>query len=358
MRGLDVLGCILAVFLWRAGSVSIERVDYDYFKYHTMPEISEWMAQIAKTHPDVVSIVEYGKTYELRTISLLKIGLNTGLKKKAIWMDCGIHAREWISPAFCQYFVNQILQSYQTNTKIEEMLKNMDFYVTPVLNIDGYIYTWSTNRLWRKNMSPGPEGLNCSGTDLNRNFDANWGTIGVNFNCTSEIYPGRSAVSEPEAQAVTYFVGSRREDFLCFLTIHSYGQLLLLPYGHPNFTATNYQELMDVGLAAADAIRMVHGTNYTVGTSPAVLYPNSGSSRDWARMQGIPYSFTFELRDKGTFGFILPEDQIKPTCEEAYSGAMHIIGYAHDKAFNSATSIMAATLWTVLLAAGVTSSHL
>ncbi|KAM9820895.1 carboxypeptidase O-like [Neosynchiropus ocellatus] len=357
MRGLDILGFILVVFLARAGSVSIERVDYDYFKYHPMSEISQWMAQIAQAHPDVVSIVEYGKTYQLRTISLLKIGLNTGLKKKAIWMDCGIHAREWIAPAFCQYFVNQILQSYQTNPKLEEMLKNMDFYVTPVLNIDGYMYTWSTNRLWRKNMSPGPEGQNCNGTDLNRNFDANWGTIGVNINCTSETYPGRSPVSEPEAQAVTYFVGSRSEDILCFLTIHSYGQLLLLPYGHPNFTASNYEELMDVGLAAADAIRAVHGTNYTVGTSPAVLYPNSGSSRDWARMKGIPYSFTFELRDNGTFGFELPEDQIKPTCEEAYSGAMHIIRYAHDKTFNSATGVAAATLWTVLLAAGVTGSH-
>lgn len=28
---------------------------------------------------------------------------------------------------------------------------------------------------------------------------------------------------------------------------------------------------MEVGLAAADAIRQVHGKNYTVGTSPAVL---------------------------------------------------------------------------------------
>lgn len=51
-------------------------------------------------------------------------------------------------------------------------------------------------------------------------------------------------MSEPEAQAVTYFLGHQIEDFLCFLTIHSYGQLLLVPYGHPNFTASNYNELV------------------------------------------------------------------------------------------------------------------
>uniref|UniRef100_A0A8D2ZJY6 Carboxypeptidase O n=1 Tax=Scophthalmus maximus TaxID=52904 RepID=A0A8D2ZJY6_SCOMX len=335
------------------------RVNYDYYKYHPMPEISNWMTQTAQDHPDVVTIVDYGHTYENRKISLLKIGLSTGEKKKVIWMDCGIHAREWIAPAFCQYFVRQILQTYKTDPKMEEMMKNMDFYVTPVLNVDGYIFSWkdNTTRLWRKNRSPGTSSCDCYGTDLNRNFDANWGTIGVSYDCCSEIYCGSKPVSEPEAQAVTDFVGSRKDDFLCFLTIHSYGQLLLVPYGHPNFTADNYDELMEVGLAAADAIRGVHGKNYKVGTSPAILYPNSGSSRDWARQQGIPFAYTFELRDNGTFGFQLPEDQIQPTCEEAFTGALHIITYAHEKTFNGATAATAA-LWTMLLAASVTGANL
>uniref|UniRef100_A0A3Q0STA8 Carboxypeptidase O n=1 Tax=Amphilophus citrinellus TaxID=61819 RepID=A0A3Q0STA8_AMPCI len=336
------------------------RVEYDYYKYHPMSEITSWMEQLVKDHPDVVTIVKYGKTYENKDISLLKIGLNTGKEKKAIWMDCGIHAREWIAPAFCQYFVRQILQTYKTDAKMEAMVKNMDFYVTPVLNIDGYIYSWASNttRLWRKNRSPGPSDCGCNGTDLNRNFDANWGTVGVSFNCCSQTYPGSKPMSEPEARSVADFLGSRKDSFLCFLTIHSYGQLLLVPYGHPNYTAPNYDELMMVGLGAAEAIWKVHGKNYTVGTSPDVLYANSGSSRDWARLQGIPLTYTFELRDKGTYGFELPEDQIQPTCEEAYSGALHIITYAHDKTFSGAVATSAVTLWTVLLAAGVTGATL
>lgn len=80
------------------------------------------------------------------------------------------------------------------------------------------------------------------------------------------------------------------------------------------------------------------------------LDPNSGSSRDWARLKGIPFAYTFELRDKGTFAFELPEDQIQPTCEEAYSGALHIITYVHDKTFNSAIVAVSASLRTVLVA--------
>ncbi|XP_031147779.1 carboxypeptidase O [Sander lucioperca] len=357
---LSSVGLSLLVLLSAMEAATVERVEYDYYKYHTMPEINDWMNKVQKDYPDVVTIVEYGQTYEKRVIRLLKIGFNTGKKKKAIWMDCGIHAREWIAPAFCQYFVRQILQAHKTDPKMQEMIKNMDFYVTPVLNMDGYIYSWkdNTTRLWRKNRSPGPPGCDSYGTDLNRNFDANWGTLGVSFNCSSNTYCGSQAVSEPEAQAVTYFVGSRKDDFLCFLTIHSYGQLLLVPYGHPNFTAPNYNELMEVGLGAADAIRSVHGMNYTVGTSPDVLYANSGSSRDWARFQGIPFSYTFELRDNGTFGFQLPEDQIQPTCEEAYSGALHIITYVYNKTFNGAVATAAATLWTMLLTVGVTGTTL
>lgn len=66
----------------------------------------------------------------------------------------------------------------------------------------------------------------------------------MSTDCCTEIYGGTQTLSEPEAQAVTYFVGSRIEDFLCFLTIHSYGQLLLVPYGNPNYTAPNYDELV------------------------------------------------------------------------------------------------------------------
>lgn len=103
---------------------------------------------------------------------------------------------------------------------------------------------------------------------------------------------------------------------------------------------------------------------------PVSADPNSGSSRDWARLKGIPFAYTFELRDNGTFGFKLPEDQIKPACEEAYDGALHIITYVHDKTFKVAATTAptisttasataaAATLWTILLALCITGTTL
>uniref|UniRef100_A0A665VG26 Peptidase M14 domain-containing protein n=2 Tax=Echeneis naucrates TaxID=173247 RepID=A0A665VG26_ECHNA len=312
---------------------------YDYTKYHPMEEIYRWMEEVERRNPELVSSTVYGHTIEGRNISLLKLGLENseGKEKKVIWVDCGIHAREWIAPAFCQWFVKEIVDSYKTNKKLKEMLQNLDIYVTPVINVDGYIFTWAneSTRLWRKSRSLPPGGSDCYGVDLNRNFNANWGTVGVSFDSCANTYCGTSPGSEPEVKAVMDFVGRMVDQILCFLTIHSAGQLLLLPYGHPHISAPNYDELVSVGQAAAVEMKKVHGMNYTVGTSPQILYPNSGSSRDWARLIGIPFSYTFELRDKGEFGHLLPEEQIQPACEEAYAGALSIITYVHDKPFTN-----------------------
>ncbi|XP_043096579.1 carboxypeptidase O-like [Puntigrus tetrazona] len=360
MRGLVIsVLVVLALMAQDSSAGGLEHRSYDYTKYHTMDEISAWMNQMERENPDVVSSMIYGQTYENRNITLLKIGLNSSTPKKAVWMDCGIHAREWITPAFCQHFVKEILGSFKTDSKVNMLLKNLDFYITPVLNMDGYIYSWrdNTTRLWRKSRSPGTGNCTCYGTDINSNFYANWGMVGNSRNCCSVLYNGPTVLSEPETKAVTDFLGAHQNQLLCYLTIHSFGQLILVPYGHPNISAPNYDELMEVGLAAAKAIKAVHGKSYKVGTPPDIMYANSGTSRDFARLIGIPYSFTFELRDEGHYGFLLPEDQIQPTCEEAYQGAMSIINYVHDKNFKSAAITVTATLWTTLTALWISSAN-
>lgn len=58
---------------------------------------------------------------------------------------------------------------------------------------------------------------------------------------------------------------------------------------------------------------------------------SSGCSDDWVFNQGIKYSFTFELRDKGKYGFLLPESQIKPTCQEIMLAVKLIASYILNK---------------------------
>ncbi|XP_006889223.1 PREDICTED: carboxypeptidase O [Elephantulus edwardii] len=323
---------------------------YRYDKYHPMEEIYQWMNQISEKYKDVVTQHFLGMTYENQSMNYLKISQSSNNSKKMVWMDCGIHAREWIAPAFCQWFVKEILQNYRENPRISRFLRNLDFYVLPVLNIDGYIYTWTTNRNWRKSRSSHNNGT-CFGTDLNRNFNISWCSVGASRNCQDLTFCGTGPVSEPETRAVASFIENKKEDILCFFTMHSYGQLILTPYGYTKNKSSNHEELIQVGEKAANALKAKHGTNYKVGSSADILYATSGSSRDWARDIGIPFSYTFELRDTGEHGFVLPDDQIQPTCEETMEAVLSVLDDVYNKYWssNSAGKVTSTTAGLTLL---------
>ncbi|MEE6463807.1 hypothetical protein FKM82_006061 [Ascaphus truei] len=94
---------------------------YDYEVYHPLEEIQSWMHHMNKTHADLISMFSVGKSYEGRPLFVLKLGKKTKAPKKAVWIDCGIHAREWIGPAFCQWFVKEVTFVYYTNAIVDFM---------------------------------------------------------------------------------------------------------------------------------------------------------------------------------------------------------------------------------------------
>lgn len=66
-----------------------------------------------------------------------------------VWIDCGIHAREWISPATCQWVLDQLTSGYNADPAITELLDTHDFHIMPVVNPDGYAYSWDEVRAFK-----------------------------------------------------------------------------------------------------------------------------------------------------------------------------------------------------------------
>uniref|UniRef100_A0A8C5R575 Peptidase M14 domain-containing protein n=1 Tax=Leptobrachium leishanense TaxID=445787 RepID=A0A8C5R575_9ANUR len=300
--------------------------DYNYTRYHPMGEIYGWMEDIHEKHSDLVSKHYMGSTYEERPIYYLKIGWPSKKQKKIIFMDCGMHAREWVSVAYCQWFVKELISNHKHDSELNKVLKQVDFYVVPVLNVDGYVYTWTTERLWRKNRSVHDNGT-CYGVDLNRNFDAQWCTVGTDPYCSSLVYCGPSPASELETKAMVTLIEKHKTEILCYLNMHSYSQLILYPYGYSSNISANNEELEKVATIAIERIMEKHKTEYAQGRASYILYFLSGASADWALDINIKLSFIFELRDDGTYGFELPPDQIEPTCEETMTAVMSIVEY-------------------------------
>ncbi|XP_063163964.1 mast cell carboxypeptidase A-like [Candoia aspera] len=215
---------------------------HSYEKYNEWGKISDWTARIAKRNSTLISRIQIGNTFENRPIFLLQIGKKSG-EGKAIFMDCGIHAREWISPAFCQWFVKEAIRTYGKDSIMTYILDNMNFYIIPVVNIDGYIWSWTQDRFWRKNRS-NTSHSNCIGVDINRNFDVAWGTVDASKNPCEEIYCGSAPESEPETKAVASFIRSHLSSIKAYLTMHSYSQMILFPFGYTYEKTANYKELV------------------------------------------------------------------------------------------------------------------
>ncbi|XP_041821733.1 carboxypeptidase B2-like [Chelmon rostratus] len=293
-----------------------------YDRYHSLEDIYYWINRTHQDNPSTVKVILIGSSFEKQPLYVLKLSMNDKPNKKAMWIDCGIHAREWISPAFCLWFVQHSLSFYKQNQEITDILDNMDVYVLPVMNPDGYRYTWTKDRMWRKNRSINSS--RCIGVDLNRNFDANWCTEGASHDPCTETYCGSFPESEPESQAVARFLRVNKDSIQLYLSIHSYSQMLLFPYSCTLDEAENHKDLLEMAQEAAEKIKRHYRSNYKYGAGAKTIYLAPGGSDDWAYNLGIKYSFTFELQDRGRYGFLLPPSHISQACNEALTAVKTI----------------------------------
>lgn len=279
------------------------------------------MAQLAKDYPNVVTVETIGKSYENRDMNLVHISSGPrSPSKPIIFVDAGIHAREWIAPAVALYLINQLVE----NSANSNLLENLDWIILPSVNPDGYEFTWTDDRLWRKTRSPG---VVCAGCDPNRNFGYHWMEAGASSWECSETYAGKKAFSEVEAQHLRDFLANNK-GIKAYLTLHSYGQYLLYPWGYADILCDNWKELDDLGQNINAAISAVNGTTYTVGGSTQVLYAAAGASDDWAMGgAGIDIVYTIELPGGGTYGFDLPAERIKDVAVETFEGFKVIADY-------------------------------
>ncbi|KRY59328.1 Carboxypeptidase B [Trichinella britovi] len=329
---------------------------FDISVYHSYSEIQNYMRNLEKQYPHIAKVHTIGYTHENREINLIQIGRFYS-SQPAIWIDAGIHAREWIAPSTALYIINYLVTRYDFDMEVQKYVNGLTWYILPVVNPDGYEFSRSSLnprvRLWRKNRSPANcqpfrNSYCCRGVDLvsfqcvsipgassasyfailNRNFDFKWNQQGGSQDPCQETYSGRSAFSEPETQAIERFILQRADQLGAFVTLHSYSQIWMYPYGNQRYSyPKDVHDLREVALAACQSLYNVYGTRYRVGTGADLLYPASGGSEDWAKaVAGIKYSFLVELRpeEDNQDGFILDESHIIPTGKETLEGIKEV----------------------------------
>ncbi|XP_026743124.1 zinc carboxypeptidase-like [Trichoplusia ni] len=312
--------------------------------YYDLDAIYAWMDDLAKEYPSIVTIIIGGTTFEGRQIKGVKISHGTG--RRIIFLEGGIHAREWISPATVTYITNELLTS--DNEETVAAARDFDWYIFPVTNPDGYVYSHSTFRMWRKNRRPVRDTF---GVDLNRNWNNNWLVVGASSDETRDDYAGHGPFSEPETRTLSTYLASIGDKIDLYLSFHSYGHLLLLPFGNTTEPLANYNDSMAIGRRAMGALSVRFGTQYKTGNIAEAIYKATGGSIDWVKETlKVPLVYCYELRDNGTEGFVLPPSEIMPNNLEVMDSLLDMILQARRFGYMSGGFEVRASLSVILMA--------
>jgi len=203
--------------------------------------LKTWYENQAAAHPDIVKKVVYGKSRYGQDLVAYKVSTNVnGLAdgaKPVVWYESTQHAREWIAAEVQRRLFGYVLANAANNsTAIPGLIAANELWFVPVVNVDGYDYTFQrkNTRLWRKNLADNDHNDvldGNDGVDPNRNWDFKWryDQEGASDVFASETYRGASRQSEPEVASLDALIGKLKPKFL--LDYHSAAGLILYPEG-------------------------------------------------------------------------------------------------------------------------------
>jgi hypothetical protein len=295
-----------------------------YACYRTVEESFASLDQLALDYPHLVKQVDIGDSWDkanaggspgddMRVLVISNRAI-PGPKFRFFLMGA-IHAREYATAELALRFAESLLQGYGSDANATWLLDHGELHLLTFANPDGRRIA-ETGQLWRKNTDTIDAA--CSivslpavgyGVDLNRNSSFKWAGC-EGFNCSSaiscrETYHGIAPASEPEVAAIEAYLRSifpdQRGETLqdaaptttpgLMLSLHSYGQLVLFPWGWTTTHAPN-----GYGLATI-ARHFGYPLNYTVCQAGGVgcLYQTDGTTDDFAYGELGVASFTIEL---------------------------------------------------------------
>ena len=301
--------------------------------------VRRFIDSIAQNNPRVW-VDTIGRSFEGRPMLAVKIGpKGDSPSRPNVLFMATYHAREWAATEMALRLITYLASPPPGSPRVDSLLQSRDIWIVPVANPDGYEYTFTTDRLWRKTRSPQPGGA--FGVDMNRNHRHSWGldNSGSSPDPGSEIYRGPSPASEIEVRNLEAFHASHPP--VVAVSYHTYAGLLLFPpgaiYGERPADLPVYQTLAGTNLRSAVVDRLPGSARTFYSPSSAwMLYTTNGEYNDWAAAQFGTIGFTPELTSGygfgGYYGFEFPDDesQLRQLFDDNLPFALDVIESASD----------------------------
>lgn len=270
--------------------------------YRTYSEYQADLKRWATTYPEIARTFELSeRTLEGRPIAAIEIAIGDADDgRPKAYFDGIHHAREWPAGELVMSFVEDLLLGASSgDPRITDLLTRTAVIAVPVVNPDGFTISRETpvdgtsliglgngfGAYWRKNArglaNSAELGLSVGayGVDNNRNYPFRWGSgtllggYGASGFALDATYEGAGPSSEPETTAVRELLLSTNQTAM--ITNHTYGNLVLWPWGHTRTPPPDIAILRSVGERVAQPL------GYRPQPSMD-LYATTGTTDDWA----------------------------------------------------------------------------
>ncbi len=295
--------------------------------YHNYNEMKDFIENLVQKNSDIVSSHIIGKSILDRNIYHIVISTDqeNSHEKPGLVIMGGTHAREHLSVEMGIELARYLVEEFRKKTpEVVRLIKSREIHIIPLVNPDGAEYDIEAGiyKSWRKNLRKNFNGS--LGVDLNRNYSFKWGTGGSSSNPKSDVYKGPSPFSEPETQTIKKFIQTHENITIC-LSIHTFSQLILYPWGH---TYSPIAKKTDLAVHRTMAQQMASWNGYKPMQSSG-LYIASGDTTDWTYGVHNIISFTFEL-DPSSFlrGGFYPGNIIDSTFQKNLKPFIYLIEHA------------------------------
>lgn len=268
--------------------------------YFTYDEMLQELNRMAELYPNLISPLQQVdsslRTQEGHPIFWLRVSDNP-LQEEAepeVLYTALHHAREPNSLSQMIFYLWYLLEQYGNDPEVTYLVDNTAMYFVPCVNPDGYIFNQlpGGGGLWRKNRRE-IDGEK-KGVDLNRNYGYQWGTddFGSSPNPDSPVYRGPAPFSEPETRAIKQLC--ERHNFQISLNYHTYGNLLIHPWGYND--APTAEDALFKGFGGV----LTEQNSFRLGTATETVgYIVNGSSDDWmygaTNTKNKTYAYTPEV---------------------------------------------------------------
>lgn len=251
----------------------------DWQSYPTYTQYDSIMKYFATTYPSLCHLDTIGTSNYGKYVYALKISDNAGLNEDEpkVFYSSTIHGDETGGFVLMLHFADYLLKNYTLDTRVKNLVDNLEIWINPLANPDGTYGTGNT-------ISSSSTRYNANGYDLNRNFP-------------DPVTPyTASYVEQKETIDMVRFM--RKHRFVISANFHAGNEVVNYPWDYYYNKKSKYHAdnswFINISRAYADTVHVYGPAGYMIDLINGITF-----GADWYSINGGRQDFiTWNLQGR------------------------------------------------------------